>query len=142
MIPVFSGSMEASRRANHPSVTQSAVDTRTLVILALSATAGVLVEFYDFTLFGLAAASAFPDIFFPKLSPTQALLFSYLAYAAGHPARLLGAFVFGHFGDRAGRKFAFLINIAVVGASTCLTGLLPATQHWALRRPYSLSFCA
>jgi MFS transporter, MHS family, shikimate and dehydroshikimate transport protein len=138
MIPVSSGSLEASRRASHPSMTQSTVDTRTLVILAFSATAGVLVEFYDFTLFGLAAASAFPDIFFPKLPPTQALLFSYLAYAAGHPARLLGAFVFGHFGDRAGRKFAFLINIAVVGASTCLTGLLPGYATLGIAAPILL----
>ena len=52
-------------------------------------------------------------------------MFSYLALGAGHPARLLGAFIFGHFGDRAGRKVAFLTNILIVGASTCLTGLLP-----------------
>src|SRR5262249_32689589 len=87
--------------------------------------AGVMVEFYDFFLYGYAAASAFPAIFFPNLPPTQALVFSYLAFGAGFPARLLGAFIFGHFGDRAGRKFAFLLNILIVGASTCLTGLLP-----------------
>src|SRR5215467_9004078 len=98
--------------------------TGTLTILAFSATAGVLVEFYDFFLYGYAAASAFPTVFFPKLPPTQALVFSYLAFGAGFPARLLGAFIFGHFGDRAGRKSAFLANIVVVGASTCLTGLL------------------
>jgi MFS transporter, MHS family, shikimate and dehydroshikimate transport protein len=66
------------------------------------------------------------------------LLFSYLAYAAGHPARLLGAFAFGHFGDRAGRKFAFLINIAVVGASTCLTGLLPGYATVGIAAPILL----
>jgi MFS family permease len=114
------------------------VDTRTLVILAFSATAGVLVEFYDFTIFGFAVASAFPQIFFPKLSPTYALLLSYLAYAAGHPARVLGAFIFGHFGDRAGRKFAFLINIVVVGASTCLTGLLPGYATLGITAPIML----
>ena len=75
------------------------IDLRTLIILAFSATAGVFVEFYDFAIFGLAAASVFPSIFFPKLPATQALVFSYLAYAAGHPARLLGAFIFGHFGQ-------------------------------------------
>jgi MFS transporter, MHS family, shikimate and dehydroshikimate transport protein len=101
------------------------VDTRTLVIVAFSATAGVLVEFYDFTIFGFAVASAFPAIFFPNLGPTQGLVFSYLTYGAGYPARLFGAFLFGHFGDRAGRKFAFLLNIVVVGGSTVLTGLLP-----------------
>jgi len=113
-------------------------DTRTLIILAFSATAGVLVEFYDFAIFGFAAASAFPEIFFPKLPPTQALVFSYLAYAAGHPARLLGAFIFGHFGDRSGRKFAFLINIVVVGASTCLTGLLPGFATIGIAAPILL----
>ncbi|HEV2420842.1 MAG TPA: MFS transporter [Candidatus Acidoferrales bacterium] len=121
-----------------PYVSESSVpsaDTRTLVILAFSATAGVLVEFYDFAIFGLAAASAFPQIFFPKLPPTQALVFSYLAYAAGHPARLLGAFIFGHFGDRSGRKFAFLINIVVVGGSTCLTGLLPGYATIGIAAP-------
>src|SRR5499425_1689284 len=93
------------------------VDTRTLTILAFSATAGVLVEFYDFFIYGYAAASAFPAIFFPKLPPAQALVFSYLAFGAGFPARLIGAFVFGHFGDRSGRKFSFLLNIAVVGVT-------------------------
>lgn len=114
------------------------VDTRTLTILAFSATAGVLVEFYDFAIFGLAAASVFPLLFFPKLLPTQALVFSYLAYAAGHPARLLGAFIFGHFGDRSGRKFAFLTNIVVVGASTCLTGLLPGYATIGIAAPILL----
>src|SRR5215472_2251995 len=114
------------------------VDVRTLTILAFSATAGVLVEFYDFAIFGFAAASAFPNLFFPKLPPTQALIFSYLAYAAGHPARLLGAFIFGHFGDKSGRKFAFLINIVVVGASTCLTGLLPGYRTIGIAAPILL----
>jgi MFS transporter, MHS family, shikimate and dehydroshikimate transport protein len=114
------------------------VGTGTLITLAFSATAGVLVEFYDFTLFGFAAASAFPAIFFPKLAPTQALVFSYLTFGAGYPARLLGAFIFGHFGDRAGRKFAFLINIVVVGGSTCLTGLLPGYATLGIAAPILL----
>src|ERR1700760_3393797 len=100
-------------------------DTRTLIILAFSATAGVLVEFYDFFIYGYAAASAFPSIFFPHVTPSRALVLSYLAFGAGFPARLLGAFIFGHFGDRTGRKFSFLLNIAIVGVATCLTGLLP-----------------
>ena len=102
-----------------------ASDTRRLSLLALSATAGVLLEFYDFTIFGYAAAGAFPAVFFPNLSASRALVFSYIAYASGYPARLVGAFIFGHFGDRSGRKAAFLVNIFVVGISTCLTGLLP-----------------
>jgi MFS family permease len=114
------------------------VDTRTLIILAFSATAGVLVEFYDFFLYGYAAASAFPSIFFPHQPPTQALVFSYLAFGAGFPARLLGAFIFGHFGDRTGRKYSFLINILIVGSATVLTGLLPGAAKWGIAAPILL----
>ncbi len=114
------------------------VDTRTLIILAFSATAGVLVEFYDFFIYGYAAASAFPSIFFPKSPPTQALVFSYLALGAGFPARLLGAFIFGHFGDRVGRKYSFLVNILIVGVTTCLTGLLPGYATLGIAAPIVL----
>ena len=113
-------------------------DVRTLILLAFSATAGVMVEFYDFFLYGYAAASAFPAIFFPNLPPTQALVFSYLAFGAGFPARLVGAFIFGHFGDRAGRKYAFLLNILIVGATTCLTGLLPGYATLGIAAPILL----
>jgi MFS family permease len=114
------------------------VDTRTLTILAFSATAGTLVELYDFFIYGYAAASAFPAIFFPKLPPTQALVFSFLAFGAGFPARLVGAFIFGHFGDRTGRKFSFLLSIGIVGATTCLTGLLPGYARLGIAAPMLL----
>jgi len=113
-------------------------NTRTMAILAFSATAGVLVEFYDFFIYGYAAASAFPSVFFPKLSPTVALVFSYLTFGAGFPARLLGAFIFGHYGDRTGRKFAFLINILIVGITTCLVGLLPGYATLGVAAPLLL----
>ena len=114
------------------------IDTRTLTILTFSATAGTLVELYDFFIYGYAAASAFPGVFFPKLPPTQALVFSFLAFGAGFPARLVGAFIFGHFGDRAGRKFSFLLSIAIVGATTCLTGLLPGYASLGIAAPMLL----
>jgi MHS family shikimate/dehydroshikimate transporter-like MFS transporter len=113
-------------------------ETRSLMILAFAATSGVLVEFYDFTIFGFAAATAFPGIFFPNVGATHAMAFSYVAYAAGYPARLLGAFLFGHFGDRAGRKGAFLANILVVGGATCLTGLLPGYATLGILSPVLL----
>ena len=113
-------------------------DTRTLTMVAFSATAGVFIEYYDFFIYGYAAASAFPAIFFPRLAPTQALLLSYLAFGAGFPARLLGAFLFGHFGDRTGRKFSFILNIMIVGATTCLTGLLPGYAKLGIAAPVLL----
>ncbi|HWZ42714.1 MAG TPA: MFS transporter [Candidatus Saccharimonadales bacterium] len=114
------------------------VGIRTLVILAFSATAGVMVEFYDFFIFGYAAASAFPKIFFPQLSETQALVFSYLTFGAGFPARLLGAFIFGHWGDRSGRKSSFVINLVMVGAATCLMGVLPGYATLGIMAPILL----
>ena len=113
-------------------------DTPTMIVLGFSATAGVMVEFYDFTIFGFATASSFPQVFFPKLLPAQALVFSYLVFGAGHPARLLGAFIFGHFGDRAGRKTAFLTNLLIVGGSTFLTGLLPGYARLGIAAPILL----
>jgi MFS family permease len=117
---------------------EPSADFSELVTLAFSATAGVLVEFYDFIIYGYAAASAFPSIFFPGLPPTQALVLSYLAFGAGFPARLVGAFIFGHFGDRAGRKVAFLTNLLMVGLSTCLTGLLPGYAKLGVAAPLLL----
>ncbi|RSL17219.1 putative MFS family arabinose efflux permease [Edaphobacter aggregans] len=114
------------------------VDTRTLALVAFSATGGAFIEYYDFIIYGYAAASAFPAIFFPRLPPTQALLFSFLAFGAGFPARLLGAFLFGHFGDRIGRKFTFVVNLIIVGAATCLTGLLPGYAKLGIAAPILL----
>ena len=113
-------------------------DTRTLAMVAFSATGGAFIEYYDFFIYGYAAGTAFPAIFFPRLPPTEALLFSYLAFGAGFPARLLGAFLFGHFGDRAGRKFTFIVNIIIVGAATCLTGLLPGYSKLGIAAPILL----
>jgi MFS family permease len=72
------------------------------------------------------------------LPPTQALLFSYLTFGAGFPARLFGAFLFGHFGDRIGRKFSFMVNIIIVGATTCLAGLLPGYAKLGIAAPILL----
>ncbi|MCE4226113.1 MHS family MFS transporter [Methylobacterium sp. C25] len=117
---------------------QDHVDTKTIFLLAFSATSGVLVEFYDFFIFGYAAASAFPHTFFPNLSPTAALVVSYVTFGAGFPARLLGAFLFGHFGDRLGRKSSFLLNILIVGATTILVGLLPGYDTIGVAAPILL----
>jgi len=115
-----------------------AVTSRVLALLAFSATAGVLVEFYDFFIYGYAAASAFPAVFFPGLPATEALVFSYLAFGAGFPARVLGAFIFGHYGDTVGRKYSFVINILVVGLVTFATGILPGYATLGIAAPVLL----
>jgi MFS transporter, MHS family, shikimate and dehydroshikimate transport protein len=121
-----------------PGEPKQLVDTRTLMMVVFSATGGAFIEYYDFIIYGYAAASAFPAIFFPRLPPNQALLFSFLAFGAGFPARLLGAFLFGHFGDRIGRKFTFVASLIIVGAATCLTGLLPSYAKLGIAAPVLL----
>lgn len=111
---------------------------RTMGILAFSATAGVLVEFYDFFLYGYAADTTFPKVFFPGLSHTAALVFSLLTFAAGFPARVLGSFIFGHFGDRVSRKYSFLLNILITGLATVATGLLPGYATLGIAAPIIL----
>jgi len=135
---IFTFAAVRRKRVSWRERSEADVDTRTLVILASSATAGVLVETYDFLIYGFAAASAFPSIFFPKLPLTEALVLAYLAFGAGFPARLAGAFLFGHFGDRAGRKIAFVANILIVGITTCLTGLLPGYARLGVAAPIIL----
>ena len=117
---------------------QDNVNRRTISLLAFSATSGVLVEYYDFFIFGYAAASAFPHTFFPQISPTAGLVFSYLTFGAGFPSRFLGAFLFGHYGDKIGRKYSFLLNILIVGATTFMVGLLPGYETLGIAAPICL----
>ncbi|HEX6444065.1 MAG TPA: MFS transporter [Streptosporangiales bacterium] len=130
-----------TRPAEGATATSTATDpasTGAMSLLAFSSTAGVLVEFYDFFLYGYAASTAFPKTFFPGLSPTLALVFSFLTFGAGFPARVLGAFIFGHFGDRTSRKYSFLINILIAGFATFVTGLLPGYATIGLAAPVIL----
>ena len=101
------------------------VSTKMMSVLALASTAGLTIEFYTFVLFGVAAATVFPKVFFPELTPTEGVVVSFLTFSAGFPARVVGAFFFGHFGDKIGRKFVFLIDLILVGVGGTLTGVLP-----------------
>jgi MFS family permease len=93
---------------------------------AISALAGTSIEFYDFFLYGTAAALVFPTVFFPKsVAPSVALLASFSTFALGFCARPLGAVVFGHFGDRAGRKPTLVAALLLMGTATTLIGCLP-----------------
>jgi MFS family permease len=90
-----------------------------------AAAVGSAVEWYDFFLFGAAAALVFPTLFFPEHSPLSALLLAFLTYFVGFLARPIGAAIFGHVGDRHGRKHTLVATLLLMGVSTFAIGLLP-----------------
>ncbi|WP_240967379.1 MFS transporter [Streptomyces composti] len=86
---------------------------------------GTTIEWYDFFLYGSAAALVFNKLFFPESDPLVGTLLSFLTYAVGFAARPIGALVFGHFGDRLGRKRLLVLSLLMMGGATFAIGLLP-----------------
>ncbi|CAL9365321.1 MFS transporter [Streptomyces sp. NPDC014344] len=86
---------------------------------------GTTIEWYDFFLYGSAAALVFNQLFFPDSDPLVGTLLSFLTYAVGFAARPLGALVFGHYGDRLGRKKLLVLSLLMMGGATFAIGLLP-----------------
>jgi metabolite-proton symporter len=93
---------------------------------AIASTIGTSIEWYDFFLYGSAAALVFPKLFFPKSDPLAGTLISFATYAVGFAARPVGAAIFGHYGDRIGRKATLIITLLVMGLATTAVGLLPS----------------
>jgi MFS family permease len=112
---------------------------RSMIRLACTGLAGTSVEWYDFFLYGTAAALVFPTVFFPKnLPPAVALIASFSTFAVGFVARPIGAVVFGHFGDRAGRKTALVAALILMGIASTLIGLLPPYRAVGVLAPVLL----
>ncbi|GAA0629300.1 MFS transporter [Streptomyces thermocarboxydovorans] len=86
---------------------------------------GTTIEWYDFFLYGSAAALVFNKLFFPESDPLVGTLLSFLTYAVGFAARPVGALVFGHYGDRLGRKKLLVLSLLMMGGATFAIGLLP-----------------
>ena len=95
---------------------------------ALAAWTGSALEYYDFAIYGTAAALVFPKIFFPEGNPTAATIASFATFGVGYVARPVGSFFMGHIGDRLGRKKVLIGTLLLMGLSTFLVGCLP-TYH-------------
>ena len=107
--------------------------------VALTSLAGTSIEWYDFFLYGTAAAILFPLAFFPQdLPPMVLLIISFSTFAVGFIARPLGRIVFGHFGDRVGRKRTLVVALMMMGVATTLIGLLPTYDSIGLAAPLCL----
>ncbi len=94
----------------------------------LSGYIGSAIEFYDFLLYSTAAALVFGPVFFGNLPPLMGTIAAYATFAAGYMARPLGGIIFGHFGDRLGRKRMLVITMTMMGVASALIGLLPTPQ--------------
>jgi MFS family permease len=94
----------------------------------VSASVGTTIEWYDFFLYGVAAATVFPQKFFPGSDPFIATMLSFTTFFVGFVARPIGAAIFGHFGDRVGRKKLLVLTMILMGASTMAVGLTPSYE--------------
>lgn len=99
---------------------------------------GTAIEWYDFFLYGTAAALVFNKLFFPSLSPLAGTMAAFASYAVGFFARPLGGIIFGHFGDKVGRKSMLVTTLLMMGIATFLVGLLPTYDQAGLIAPILL----
>ncbi len=107
--------------------------------IALTALAGTSIEWYDFFLYATAAALIFPTLFFsPDMPPAVSLIASFSTFAVGFLARPIGGMLFGHYGDRYGRKKALVVAMLLMGGATTLIGLLPGYATLGVAAPLIL----
>ncbi|MEO7026490.1 MAG: MFS transporter, partial [Caulobacteraceae bacterium] len=100
---------------------------------------GTTIEWYDFFLYGAAAALVFNRLFFPKADPLTGTMLAFATYALGFVARPIGGVVFGHFGDRIGRKRLLMASLVMMGVSSSLIGLLPTYSQMGVVAPVLLT---
>lgn len=103
--------------------------------------AGTTIEFFDFYIYATAAVLVFPHLFFPKSSDASAILESLATFALAFFARPVGSVIFGHFGDRIGRKATLVAALLLMGVSTVLIGVLPTYEQIGIMAPILLALC-
>src|SRR5206468_10919886 len=121
------------------SVVKRPVNTPAQVLFA--SLIGTTIEFFDFYIYATAAVLVFPRLFFPASDPAAAILASLATFGIAFLARPIGSALFGHFGDRIGRKATLVIALLTMGLSTVSIGLLPTYHSIGLMAPLLLSLC-
>ena len=115
------------------------VETGDIRKVALASFVGSALEWYDFFIFGAAAALVFNTLFFPSVNATTGVIASFATFAVGFVARPIGGIVFGHYGDRLGRKTMLVLSLTMMGGVTFLIGLLPTYGQVGLLAPVLLT---
>src|SRR6516162_1830949 len=98
-------------------------ERRALIEAIFASTVGTTIEWYDFFLYGTAAALIFPKLFFPSFNPFVGQILAFSTFTVGFIARPLGGVIFGYLGDRIGRKSTLVATLLLMGVSTVLVGL-------------------
>jgi metabolite-proton symporter len=119
---------------------ENAGKRRSLARIVSASLIGTTIEWYDFFLYGSAAALVFNTLFFPDFDPLTGTLLAFSTYAIGFAARPLGGLVFGHFGDKVGRKKLLVISLLMMGLATFAIGLLPSYAAVGAAAPLLLTF--
>src|SRR5579863_1409875 len=111
---------------------------RSMAEIVFAGSISTIIEWYDFLIYGTAAALVFNTLFFPNFSPIAGTIAALGAYAAGFFARPFGGMLFGHFGDRVGRKTMLMITMFVMAVGTFGVGLLPTYEQVGIWAPILL----
>lgn len=117
---------------------ESVVPETSMGKIAFASFVGTAIEFYDFYIYGTAAALVFGAVFFPEFSEASGTLASFATFGVAFLARPLGGALFGHYGDRVGRKAMLISSLLVMGLATFLVGLLPGYAQIGLAAPLLL----
>jgi metabolite-proton symporter len=123
----------------YPAAHEAPLNKPSRVLLA--SLIGTTIEFFDFYVYATAAVLVFPALFFPGEDPTTALLASFATFSIAFFARPLGAVVFGHFGDKIGRKATLVAALLTMGISTVIIGVLPTYAQIGVAAPLLLALC-
>ena len=113
---------------------------QTMRRVAFASFVGTAIEYYDFYIYGTAAALVFPKVFFPEQTPVIAALLSFATFGVAFFSRPVGAAIFGHFGDRIGRKRTLVATLLIMGFSTIAVGLIPPAAMIGVLAPILLVF--
>ncbi|MFE9633993.1 MFS transporter [Streptomyces sp. NPDC006463] len=119
--------------------THAPTPPRSLARIVAASLIGTTIEWYDFFLYGSAAALVFNKLFFPSSEPLVGTLLAFLTYAIGFAARPLGGVVFGHYGDKVGRKKLLVLSLLMMGGATFAMGLLPTHASIGVGAPVLLT---
>ena len=112
--------------ASTPVMLDPVARRRMMLRAIVASTVGTTIEWYDFFLYGIAAALVFPKLFFPQSNAFTGTLLAFSTYFVGFVARPVGGAIFGHFGDRVGRKASLIATLLLMGITTAAVGITPA----------------